>query len=532
MRNFLQVAILSALLLSSHETIKAQTLPFDPTFGTGGIANLTAIPGFYPLDMSLQADGKILCMYANSSNTYALRVKPDGNIDNTFLADLSYELWPTPVAGALQFTGKLCTPNEALIRETFDNKVIIAFGAAILRVKSTGSVDSTFGNLSTAPGYLDINTFAPLHSLAALHDMYDAHSAGLYYAGPASVGIGNSDTIVIVKTTTNGVFDPTYGSGGQKYILLDSAKFGYPNAIRKIMFTNSGKILFTGQTHRPSSPTTQGDVFVARYNLDGTPDVTFGTNGVTIIDFGNFNQDPWAITCAANGEVYISGVQDTTLTSVTRQYFTFKMSPSGIADMSYGSGGIVLDAPPVSVVAYAMSLTSTSYNKIYMAGFYTDGTFNYKNEYHSYTATGAPNTTFSPGGLVNNNTYERAQKLLTQPLDNKILILGGDNTNPKLMRISGDLMPVQPNFAESVSRDNKKVWVANDAAYISATNVHSILEATLMSVDGKRIRHYNQSDFVRGNNMSTVQLPNDIPTGLYILSVSENGEAHYVKFVH
>jgi uncharacterized delta-60 repeat protein len=532
MRKPLQAAALSALLFSFNGTTNAQTLPLDATFGTAGRANLGAIPAFYPLDMSLQTDGKILCMYGSSANTYALRVKSDGNIDNTFIADLSYQLWPTPVAGALQFTGKLCTPNEALIRETYDHKVIIAFGAAILRVTSTGSVDASFGNVSTAPGYLDLNSFAPVHPLAALHDMYDALSAGHYYAGPASVGIGNTDTVVIAKTTTSGVYDPAYGTGGQKLILLDSANFGYVNAIRRIKFTSTGKILVTGQSLRASSPATQGDVFVARFNLNGTPDATFGTGGVKIVDFGNLNQDPWSITCAANGDIYVSGVQDSSLLSVTRQYFTFKMSPSGVVDMTYGTGGVIVEAPGPYLSAYPMSITTTSYNKLYMAGFYSPSFMDYKNEYHAYTSTGGPNLSFAPGGMVNNNIYERSQKLLTQPLDNKILILAGDSSHPKLMRITGDQMPVQPNAVGSVTTEDRKAWVANNFAYIASPDAHAMLEATLTSIDGKRIKQYSNSDFVRSNNTGTVQLPKDLPTGIYILSVRQDGETHHVKFVN
>ncbi len=520
----IQITVLPALFAFMGSTVHAQSLPLDATFGTGGISYLSNVPAYYPIDMALQTDGKILCLYSSSGNTYVIRTHADGSIDNTFIADLGYQLFPTAVPGALQFTGKSCTPNSAIIRQTADGKVIVAMsGYGIMRLKAGGSVDSTFGNLSYAPGFLDLNFYNPVHILANVHDMRDALTAGHYYIGPCGIsGSGLMDTVVVAKTTKDGDLDAGYGVAGVKLIPLDSVKFGFYNEIRKAMFTDDGKILITGTCRRNSFPANNNDVFVARFKMDGTPDLTFGTGGVNIIDFGGYSQEPFAITAGAGGNIYISGKQN----SAGRQYFTIKLSAAGVLDASYGSSGQVLSTPPTCDDATPNDITTTSYGKLFMSCIYSTGFMVLKDEYFSYNADGSPNTTFAPGGAINNNTYEKAVKLMTLS-DNKILILGADASHPRIMRITGDALP---SIASHLSTAEPKAWVANGMAYVAAENNSKNLEAALFAIDGRLLKQYNNTDFTANGNVKTIQLPTDMAHGIYLLSVRQKSGVQQVKF--
>ncbi len=521
----LQVTALSALLAFAG-VVNAQTLPLDATFGTAGTSYLSTIPAYYPIDLALQSDKKILCLYSSSGNTYVIRTNEDGSIDNTLMADMSYQLYPTHVPGALQFTGKSCTPNQAIIRSTNDGKIIVAFsGYGIVRLKNSGSVDSAFGNLTYAPGYLDLSYSSPAHMLVNIHDMYDANAAGLYYVGPSGIGTAGSltDSLIIVKTSRDGVPDPTYGTAGVKAILLDTVKYGFYNEINKIMFTKDGKILVTGKCQRHAFTANLDDIFVAKFNLDGSPDLAFGTGGVTIIDFGHLSQVPNTITCSSVGDIFVSG----THTSATPQYFTTRLSAAGVVDASYGSSGLVLSTPPTCLVSYAGTIAATSYNKLYMAGFYSPASFDYKNEYFSYKADGSLNTGFAPGGSVNMGTYDKATKMLTLP-DNKILIMGADNTHPKLMRIAGDAPPALTSHLDIAAPGT---WVADGYIHVKVANSAENTEVSLFAIDGKLLKRYGNSDFT-GSDVKTAQLPADMPGGVYMLSVHQKSGIENIKFIY
>src|SRR5215212_5837442 len=64
-----------------------------------------------------------------------------------------------------------------------------------------------------------------------------------------------------------------------------------------------GKIVVAGYT----SASFSSDFLVARLNQDGTPDNTFGTNGIRTIDFGGHNDVAYAVAIQADGRIVVAG---------------------------------------------------------------------------------------------------------------------------------------------------------------------------------------------------------------------------------
>ncbi len=510
--------------------ILAQSLPFDSTFGTNGTSILNAIPAYNPVDVTTQTDGKLLCMYGSNSHTYIFRTMPDGTLDNTFVGDPGFQLFPN-VPGVLYLGGKVCVPEGSLIKQTTNEKVMVVFGGySIMRLNANGSLDNTFGNSVPPAGFLDLNAGTPIQVIDFVYDFYESGTA-FYFAGKGGFGSGggSADAIVIAKTNKNGVLDATYGTGGIKVMPLDTLKFGFYNDIREIKFSNDGKILFTGSCQRRTFPDNMNDMFVGKFNLDGTSDNTFGVAGAQILNFNNLTEDPYCMSIANNGTIYVSGSNNG---AGTREYYTTKLSSTGVQDVSYGVSGVVRKTPPTSINSFPASVTATSYGKLYLSMFYSVGFMDYRDEYHSYKADGSANTSFAAGGIMNPdgilnfNSYDKALKLYTQP-DNKVIITATDGSHPKIMRINGDTPPTSVTYIEDTPIN---LWIADGTAYISTANSNENLTAIVTSSDGRIVKKYEDL-LPAQSKTSTLNLPENIPSGMYILSVYQGGRAVHFKYM-
>jgi uncharacterized delta-60 repeat protein len=518
-----------AILGIATSTILAQSLPFDSSFGTSGTSILTSIPAYNPVDVTTQTDGKLLCMYGSNSHTYIFRTMPDGTLDNTFVGNPGFQLFPN-VPGVLYLGGKVCVPEGSLIKQTTNEKVMVVFGGySIMRLNANGLLDNTFGNSVPSAGFLDLNAGTPIQVIDFVYDFYESSSA-YYFAGKGGVGSGGgtADAVVIAKTNKNGVLDATYGTGGIKVMPLDTVKFGFYNDVREIKFSNDGKILFTGSCQRRTFPDNMNDMFVGKFNLDGTSDNTFGAAGVQILNFNNLNEDPYCMSIATNGTIYVSGSNNG---AGTREYYTTKLSATGAQDASYGVSGVVIKTPPASINSSPLSITTTSYGKLYLSMFYSVAFMVYKDEYHSYNADGSANTSFAaggvlnPDGILNFNSYDKALKLYTQP-DNKVIITATDGSHPKIMRITGDVPPTSVSYTEQTP---KNTWVANGTAYINTGNSTEKIVAIVTSSDGRIVGKYDEMTPAQ-SKITTLSLPENIPAGMYILSVYQGGNVQQVKY--
>lgn len=518
-----------AIIGIATSKILAQSLPFDSSFGTNGTSILNAIPAYNSVDVTTQTDGKLLCMYGSNSHTYIFRTMPDGTLDNTFVGDGGFQMFPN-VPGVLYMGGKVCVREGSLIKQTENKKVLVVFGgSAIMNLNSNGSLDVTFGNSVPSNGFLSLNTGTSTQTIDYVYDFYESGSA-YYYVGKGGVGSGGgvADAIVIAKTNKNGILDATYGTGGIKVMPLDTVKFGFYNDIREIKFAKDGKVLFTGSCQRRTFPDNKNDMFVGKFNIDGTPDNSFGTAGVQILNFNNLTEDPYCMSITNTGAIYISGSNNDVS---TREYFTTKLTATGVKDASYGVSGVVIKTPPTSENSFPFASATTSYGKLYLSMFYSIAFMDNRDEYHSYNADGSANTGFAaggvlnPDGILNFNSYDKAMNLYTQP-DNKIIITATDGSHPKIMRINGDMLPTSISHTEQTI---KNAWVANGTAYINTANSNEKIVAVVTSSDGRIVGKYEEMSPAQSKT-TTLKLPDNLPTGMYILSVYQGGSVQHVKY--
>src|SRR6185436_15675301 len=71
---------------------------------------------------------------------------------------------------------------------------------------------------------------------------------------------------------------------------------------------SNGKIVIAGLVF--NSPQTEFDFFLARYNLDGTLDKTFGVNGFQTTDFFNGDDIAFDIAVQPNDKILVAGLAE------------------------------------------------------------------------------------------------------------------------------------------------------------------------------------------------------------------------------
>jgi uncharacterized delta-60 repeat protein len=208
-------------------------------------------------------------------------------------------------------------------------------------------------------------------------------------------------------TPSAGALDPTFGSGGK--VLTD-----FPGSNDDLGFAVAatqpdGKVVMVGGTQ--SAALGGGDFALARYNADGSPDTGFGAGGEVTTDFGNSSDQARAVAVQADGKIVVGGV--TSLSGGGGDFALARYNSDGTLDVSFGTGGKMttnfgfVATPFGTVPTYdtATGLAIQGDGKIVLVGQsdYFDPFSNTDAnnlEMARYNSDGTPDVSFGSGGQV------------------------------------------------------------------------------------------------------------------------------------
>ena len=128
-----------------------------------------------------------------------------------------------------------------------------------------------------------------------------------------------------------GALDTSFNSPNG-YVLWDGGN-GYDRG-RDIAVQSDGKLVVTGY----HSNGTDDDLFVIRYNSDGSLDTGFGTNGLYAYDGGNGNDCGFAIAIQADGSILAAGDSQN---GTDYDMVALRLTTDGVLDNTFGTQGIV-----------------------------------------------------------------------------------------------------------------------------------------------------------------------------------------------
>lgn len=368
----------------------------DSTFGTGGKVTTDIGSDDRGYSVAIQADGKIVVAgYTyNGSNLYdfaLVRYTGTGILDNTFgmggkvttsigsSDDYGYSV-------AIQADGKIVVAGTSLFT-----------GFALVRYDSTGSLDNTFGTggkVTTAIG----SGLSYGFSVAIQTD------GKIVMAGYSPNG-GNND-FALVRYTSTGSLDNTFGSGGK----VITAIGGAADEGSSVAIQTDGKIVVAGMSNNG----TNRNFALARYTGTGSLDNTFGSGGKVTTTVGSYYSVGHSVAMQADGNIVVSGH------SYNGNNYDFDLvcyTGTGSLDNTFSSGGIV--NTPLSGEDIGYSVVIQADGKIVVAGSSGDDFAVVR--YNGAAASGINTVTEQTTGI---NISPNPTTGIIQVIDNEYSIIG------------------------------------------------------------------------------------------------------------
>lgn len=335
---------------------------------------------------AMQSDGKLVLAGVTFSGTATkfsvARFNTNGSLDKGFSKDgqqiTDFGSYGHATSLAIQPDGKIVVVGYILAT---DDEGESYYDFALVRYNSDGSLDKSFsddGKQVTAVSYADdIPT-----SVAIQND------GKIVVVGYSDINsqFEKLSISAIVRYNADGSVDNTFSGDTQNF----GFKFIYPNSA---VIQKDGKIVIAGQTKMLTGEdeySTTSDIFVARYNDDGSVDTGFGYHGIQSSDFGANNENVTSVKLQFDGKIVISGI---TFNGSNNDFALARYDINGDPDSTFGNNGLkTTDFGNSNEIFSVLSISKDE--KIIVVGNSDNNNF----AMARYNIDGSPDTTLSENG--------------------------------------------------------------------------------------------------------------------------------------
>lgn len=410
----------------------------DSSFGQGGkVLTSVVTPGvsIYAVDanataVQIQADGKIVAAGYGWNNTNyhsftLVRYNPDGSVDTTF---------GTNGTGVVYLDFGQQSQISAMVLQPDGNIVVAGVSGnttsfALARYQTNGTLDASFGTGGTVVTPVTFGTASGL--------LLEADRKIVAVGSGEGPGHSGSD-FAVFRYTTNGVLDASFGGGtGEVFTHISPIASGYSDSANAVGYQlgnntpqNPDKLVVAGMYTQVASPALWGFA-VARYNLDGSLDTSFGNGGIVTNSIGSasaegdfaqavivqgFSIHPRLITVGGYGQ------------NGSDYYFALaRYTASGALDTSFGGNGTGKAILHNAGTAYSMALQS---GEFVLAGTVVLGSDLSDFTAARFTSGGVLDTNFGTAGIITADMIDntaQATSLAIQP--NGAIVVAGEAYN-------------------------------------------------------------------------------------------------------
>ncbi|MFZ4524190.1 MAG: Ig-like domain-containing protein [Chlorobium sp.] len=367
----------------------------------------------------------------------------------------------TDFGGGYDFATTVTTQADGkiLVAGASMNASIDGSDVALVRYNADGSLDTSFGGgdgrIATDFGYGDMSIW-----VSALND------GKILVVGESVINWGNDGKGILARYNADGTLDMSFDGDGKVITILDGMSGLY---FGSGIVQKDGKIVVVGVVYTQDYDS--NSFVVLRYNSDGSLDTSFDTDGVVITPI--YGSDiAQHVVQQSDGKILVAG---TSSNGVNNDIVLARYNVNGSLDISFNGNGIVITDfggnEQLGTGNIGGGLAVQSDGKIFVAG-QSDGNF----VLLRYNSDGTLDKSFSGDGkvIVNLGYPVQPYSLVVQP-DGKILVSGVRNTDVMFLRFNGD-GTLDPTFF-----DNGKVIANIGSDLLNGSGV----SGSTLQADGK-----------------------------------------------
>lgn len=501
---------ISFMFVTCSMFINAQSGTLDTSFNGTGIVTGNYTSGNNSADaMVIQPDGKIVIAgatgVASSIKVGVSRYNPDGTLDTTF-----------GVNGKISFSSGWIKSFIKDIDVLPDGKIVMAgyrwdntTGDAIMaRVNPDGSFDNTFGTNGVA--IIDGGQTEVVESFA-ITDNGDYIISGYV-----------DDHFAMAKVKSNGSVDIDFGNGGWVVTPFeDFASYSHDTTI-----SSDGRIVLGGMIL--DGYQNKFEYALAAYHPDGTLDTIFGTGGKVHFHVGTDNDFGMKIIQLKNGQILIGGHSWYATAPLRYELAVAKLNVDGSFDTTYGTNGIFKTRLVTNGESYMADMALQTDGKLVLTGTANEGnTYNFG--VARVTANGQLDTTFGQGGKIfthiPNSTYGESYNLGIQQ-DGKIVVSGdtelpGSPIQYFVARYNDKALEVQ-----NVDNNAAQLYPnpATDYINLDLAKAGKEYDAEIYNMAGQKVMT------AKVTNKSTLNI-SSLATGSYFVNLIHDGTTTTLRFI-
>ena len=242
----------------------------------------------------------------------------------------------------------------------------------------------------------------------------------------------------MARYNADGTLDTGFGTAGQVTISLTGI---VDDSTADVAIQADGKIVVVGAA-RSGGVSLPNNFAIVRFNADGTPDSTFGTNGKTFVDFFGAHDEATAVLVQPDGRILAIGHAATAFGE--NDFAVVRLTTAGVLDTTFDTDGRVnVNVLGDVDLAYAGALQADG--ALVIAGeVAADNSDSPDTGLVRLTANGELDTTFGGDGIVQiaySPSADEASDVAIQP-DGKVVIAGnilvGSTLDFMIARLNAD----------------------------------------------------------------------------------------------
>ncbi|MEO6656190.1 MAG: carboxypeptidase regulatory-like domain-containing protein [Pyrinomonadaceae bacterium] len=359
------------------------------------------------LAVAIQPDGKIVCAgYSSGVSTIAfvVRYNADGSLDTSFNGTGKVT---ENFAGGLTLATSIGVQSDGKILVGGYTSATSGRDFFLLRYNSNGTLDPSFdgdGKITT--------DFASRDEADAL--FIQPLDGKIVLTGETNNNTPNRTFAALARYNTDGSPDNSFGTGG-KVISHEGAAYS-------VLIQPDGQLVTGGWGCAAATCTSNLDYTFARYNANGSLDATFGTGGKATVAVSNGRDEARAIALQTDGKIVAVGANLSS--AVGDPIAVVRLNANGTPDTSFGTNGIVQNLPVAVENAFGLGIQANgkivASGRIYPTS--TDSDF----ALLRLNTNGTPDTTFSGDGFATTSFANNLDGIIDLAIqsDGKIVAVG------------------------------------------------------------------------------------------------------------